>query len=117
MATTAKQEIVSVLTSRSVPKQRTYRLGLRPSLVRFERVLSIENFGPEPGAKTKLQRINFDTDTVTLEKLDKLFQSFIHSLSTCSTTFCFHVYAQNSLSHSHTLSISHSLTLDMLNNF
>ena len=39
--------------------------------------------------------------------------------------FCFHVYAQKSLSHSliltlshsHTLSISHSLTLDMLNNF
>ena len=35
------------------------QVGLRPSLVRFERVLSIENFGPEPGAKTKLQRINF----------------------------------------------------------
>ena len=41
--------------------------------------------------------------------------------------FCFHVYAQKSLSHSlslslslfltHTLSISHSLTLDMINNF
>ena len=39
--------------------------------------------------------------------------------------FCFHVYAQNllshfltlTLSHSHTLSISHSITLDMLNNF
>ena len=31
--------------------------------------------------------------------------------------FCFHVYAQKSLSHSHTLSISHSLTLNMLNNF
>ena len=41
--------------------------------------------------------------------------------------FCFHVYAQNllshfltltlTLSHSHTLSISHSITLDMLNKF
>ena len=45
--------------------------------------------------------------------------------------FCFHVYAQNllshfltltlsltlALSHSHTLSISHSITLDMLNKF
>ena len=40
--------------------------------------------------------------------------------------FCFHVYAQKSLSQSHTLShtltlsplsISHSLTLNMLNNF
>merc|ERR1712141_793701 len=41
--------------------------------------------------------------------------------------FCFHVYAQKSLSHSHTLSISHShtltlslshsLTIHMLNNF
>ena len=31
--------------------------------------------------------------------------------------FCFHLYAQKSLSHSHTLSISHSLTLDMMNNF
>ena len=31
--------------------------------------------------------------------------------------FCFHVYAQKSLSQSHTLSLSHSLSLDMLNNF
>ena len=43
----------------------------------------------------------------------------------CLNNFCFHVYAQNllshfltlTLSHSHTLSISHSITLDMLNNF
>ena len=42
-----------------------------------------------------------------------------------SIPVCFHVYAQNSLSHSltlsyshsHTLSTSHSLTLDMVNNF
>ena len=31
--------------------------------------------------------------------------------------FCFHVFAQKSLSHSHSLSISHSLTLSMLINF
>ena len=28
-------------------------IGLRPSLVRFEQVLAIENLGPEPGAKIK----------------------------------------------------------------
>ena len=45
-----------------------------------------------------------------------------HSLSLdMLNNFCFHLYAQKSLSHSHTLiSLSHltlSLTLDMLNNF
>ena len=51
-----------------------------------------------------------------------------HSLSLdMVNNFCFHVYAQKSLSYSHTLtlslshsltlSISHSLTLNMLNNF
>ena len=39
------------------------------------------------------------------------------SLDMLNNSFCFHVYAQKSLSHSHslTLSISHLLTLDMLN--
>ena len=31
--------------------------------------------------------------------------------------FCFHVYAQKSLSHNLTLSLTHLLTLDMLKNF
>ena len=78
--------------------------------------------------------------TISLFLTLTLFQSLIHSILTCSTTklalshsltfdmlnnFCFHLYAQKSLSHSHshtlsnshTLSISHSLTLDMLNKF
>ena len=61
-----------------------------------------------------------------------LFQSLIHSLLTCWTTFVFismlksHSHTltlsrshshTHSLSHSHTLSISHSITLDMLNKF
>jgi hypothetical protein len=52
--------------------------------------------------------------TLTLSLSDLLT---LHMLN----NFCFHVYAQKSLSltlsHSHTLSISHLLTLDMLNNF
>ena len=57
-------------------------------------------------------------------KLAKLALS--HSLTLdMLNNFCFHVYAQKSLSHSHTLSLfhsltlslSHSLTLNMLNNF
>ena len=55
-------------------------------------------------------------------KLAKLALS--HSLTLdMLNNFCFHVYAQKSLSHSltlthsHTISISHSITLDMLNNY
>ena len=38
-----------------------YGVGLRPSLVRFERALSSENFGSEPGAtKVKIKtKIHF----------------------------------------------------------
>ena len=51
------------------------------------------------------------------EKLEQL-PSVIHSLSTCWTTFVFIIpclCSKVTLLHSHTL--SHSLTLDMLNNF
>ena len=63
------------------------------------------------------------------EKLEKLTLSLLllslsHSLTlNMLNNFCFHVYAQKSLSHtlsishSHTLPLSHSLTLNMLNNF
>ena len=66
---------------------------------------------------------------VTLTLSHSLNHSLSHSHLTLSLThlltlhmlhnFCFHVYAQKSLSltHSHTLLISHSLTLDNLNNF
>ena len=51
-----------------------------------------------------------------------LSHSLIHSLTlVILNNFCFHVYAQKSLSHSLTLSltltVSHSLTLVILNNF
>ena len=44
--------------------------------------------------------------------------SLSHSLTlNMLNNFCFHVYAQKSLSHFHTLTLSHSITLDMLNKF
>ena len=68
--------------------------------------------------------------TLTLSHYLTLSHSHTHSISHSITldmlnNFCFHLYAQNSLSHSltltlshsHTLSISHSITLDMLNKF
>ena len=67
-----------------------------------------------------------------LDTLDMLNFFFSHTLSLSHTlnmlnNFCFHVYAQKSISHFHTLrlshsrtltlSFSHSITLDMLNKF
>ena len=56
---------------------------------------------------------------------DKSWEPGMYECLNVLNNFCFHVYAQNllshfltlTLSHSHTLSISHSLTFDMLNNF
>ena len=56
---------------------------------------------------------------------DKSWEPRMYECLNVLNNFCFHVYAQNllshfltlTLSHSHTLSISHSLTLDMLNKF
>ena len=54
------------------------------------------------------------------QKLGTISLSHFHSLSLSHSltlvilnNFCFHVYAQKSLSHSHTLSLSHYLTLSM----
>ena len=56
---------------------------------------------------------------------DKSWEPRLYECLNVLNNFCFHVYAQNLLSHfltlthshSHTLSISHSITLDMLNKF
>ena len=56
---------------------------------------------------------------------DKSWEPRMYECFNVLNSFCFHVYAQNllshfltlALSHSHTLSISHSITLDMLNKF
>ena len=56
---------------------------------------------------------------------DKSWEPGMYECLNVLNNFCFHVYAQNllshfltlTLSHSHTLSISHSITLDMLNKF
>ena len=60
---------------------------------------------------------------------DKSWEPGMYECLNVLNKFCFHVYAQNLLSHfltltlshshshSHTISISHSLTLDMLNKF
>ena len=56
---------------------------------------------------------------------DKSWELRLYECLNFLNNFCFHVYAQNrlshfltlTLSHSHTLSISHSITLDMLNKF
>ena len=46
------------------------------------------------------------------------FLTLSHSINLdMLNNFCFHGYAQKSLSHSHTLSFSQSLSLDMLNKF
>ena len=50
---------------------------------------------------------------------DKSWEPGMYECFDVLNNFCFHVYAQNLLSHflTLTLSISHSITLDMLNNF
>ena len=58
---------------------------------------------------------------------DKSWEPRLYECLNVLNNFCFHVYAQNllshfltltlALSHSYTISISHSITLDMLNKF
>ena len=95
----------------SPARQKTTFLGV---VSRRLSVLSSNIIESLKSLKLSISQINQSVEKLEKLKSKSLTLTLSHSLTLdMLNNFCFHVYAQKSLSHSHTLSFSHSLTLSM----